>query len=277
MEADQNQLNLSARATVKALLERFALRADKAFGQNFLVDDAILSKIVAAAELSPKDSVLEVGPGLGVLTQALAKTGAKVTSLELDQRLLPVLAETVGMLNNVRIIHTDALKFDFQTLIEDSVMVANLPYNVATPVIMRALESGRFKRLVFLVQKEVAERFTTSPGVKAYGALTVMIRYFGTAKRLYDVKPGAFMPPPNITSSIVRIDVNKNVTHDPQLANFVHECFRYRRKTLKKNLQMMGYELTLVQSVLSRLEFDDKVRAEALELDDFKNLFHLLA
>ncbi|MCA9840044.1 MAG: 16S rRNA (adenine(1518)-N(6)/adenine(1519)-N(6))-dimethyltransferase RsmA [Trueperaceae bacterium] len=269
--------NLSARATVKDLLERYALRADKAFGQNFLVDEAILGKIVNAAELTPQDKVIEVGPGLGVLTRALAQTGAEVSALELDERLLPVLAETVGHLENVSIIHRDALTFDYSALPTASVMVANLPYNVATPVIMRALESGRFKRLVFLVQKEVAERFTAQPGSKAYGALSVIIRYFAQAQRIYDVKPGSFMPAPEVTSSIVELSVNKNLTYDQKFIDFVHETFRYRRKTLKKNLQMMGYLLTDVQSALSQLKYDDKIRAEALELDDFKNLFHLLA
>ncbi len=271
-----NNLNLSARATVKSLLERFSLRADKAFGQNFLVDDAILSKIVAAAELSSSDWVLEIGPGLGVLTRALAQTGAKVTAVELDERLLPLLSETVEVFSNVELIHADGLAFDFANLPKGSLLVANLPYNVATPILMRALESGQFKRLVFLVQKEVAERFTASPGVKAYGALSVVMQYYAKPKKLFDVKPGSFMPPPDVTSSVVRLDVNVDVTSDKVFVDFVHHCFRYRRKTLRKNLQMMGFELDTVVSVLSKLELSATLRAEALELDMFERLYSLL-
>jgi len=269
-------LNLSARATVKALLERFSLRADKAFGQNFLVDDAILAKIVAAADLSSEDSVLEIGPGLGVLTRALAQTGAKVTAVELDDRLLPLLTETVEVLPNVKLIHADGLTFDFSSLPKGSLLVANLPYNVATPILMRALESGQFKRLVFLVQKEVAERFTASPGVKAYGALSVVMQYYAKPKKLFEVKSGSFMPPPEVTSAVVRLDVNTDVTSDKFFVDFVHNCFRYRRKTLRKNLQMMGFELDTVVSVLAKLELSATLRAEALELDMFKRLYLLL-
>lgn len=269
-------LNLSARATVKALLERFSLRADKAFGQNFLVDDAILTKIVAAAGLSSADSVLEIGPGLGVLTGALAQTGARVTTVELDDRLLPLLSETVEVFTNVELIHADGLSFDFSKVPKGSLLVANLPYNVATPILMRALESGQFKRLVFLVQKEVAERFTASPGVKAYGALSVVMQYYARPKKLFEVKPGSFMPPPEVTSAVVRLDVNTDVTSDKVFVDFVHNCFRYRRKTLRKNLQMMGFELDTVVGVLEKLGLSATLRAEALELDMFKRLYLLL-
>lgn len=275
MKPASKDLDLSARASVRVLLERFALRADKAFGQNFLVDEAMLAKIIAAAELSPGDRVLEVGPGLGVLTRALAQTGASISSVELDRRLLPLLAETLEGFDNVHVIHDDALRFDLTSLPQNSVMVANLAYNIATPMVMRALESGHFRRLVFLVQKEVAERFCASPGIKAYAALSVMVRYFGKAKRLFDVKPASFMPPPGVMSSVVRIDVH-NTTPNPAFANFVHGCFRYRRKTLRKNLLLMGFLLEDVQAALFKVNFGDTLRAEALELDDFENLFQLL-
>ena len=149
------------------------MRADKSFGQNFLVDAAALSAIVGAAELTEDDTVLEIGPGLGVLTRELAARSGRVLSVELDERLLPVLVETLADLDNVRLIHGDGLTFDLSQLPENSLFVANLPYNVGTPILLRALESSRFKRLVFLVQKEVAERLTAGPSTPAYGALSL--------------------------------------------------------------------------------------------------------
>lgn len=267
---------LSARAVVRDLLERFDLQADKAFGQNFLVDAFALANIVDAAELSPHDHVFEVGPGLGVLTQALAQTGAHVTSLELDERLLTVLQETVGDYPNLKVVHTDALEFDFSSAPKDSVLVANLPYNIATPLIQRVLASGRFKRLVFLVQKEVAERLTASPGSKAYSALSIVMTYFGETKRLRDVKPGSFMPPPKVMSSVVRINVHPNAYNYKDLFDFIHQSFRHRRKTLRKNLIMAGFLESKVTKALSQLELDDRLRAEALELKQFESLFEIL-
>jgi len=252
------------------------LQADKAFGQNFLVDAFALSSIVDAADLNSTDHVFEVGPGLGVLSQALAETGASVTSIELDERLLSVLEETVGSYKNLNVIHADALEFDFKQAPKGSVLVANLPYNVATPVIQRVLESGKFKRLVFLVQKEVAERLCASPGTKAYGALSLITKHFGEAKRMRDVKPGSFAPPPSVISSVVRINVHPDIKNHQDLFDFIHTAFRHRRKTLRKNLVMAGYRETDVTKALLELELNDKLRAEALALEQFKALFGLI-
>jgi 16S rRNA (adenine1518-N6/adenine1519-N6)-dimethyltransferase len=271
-------MTLSKGSTVRQLLERFQLRPDKAFGQNFLIDTHALAKIVDAAEVSAEESVLEIGPGLGVLTRELAGKAKHVTTVELDKRLLPVLNETLKDLTNVTLVHGDGLLFDFEQVPVGSLLVANLPYNVGTAILIRALESCHFKRLVFLVQKEVAERLTASPNskthsTKSYGALTLVVKYFGVAKRIADVKPSSFFPAPEVTSSIVRINIDPTVKANPALFDFIHRGFRHRRKTLKKNLMMAGYGE--VVSGLEQLNLLPDVRAEALELKDFQALFAL--
>ena len=265
--------DLSSLRQVRDVLSTYDLAADKAFGQNFLVDRNVLQIIVETADISANDHVLEIGPGLGVLSLELAKRAAHVTAVELDERLLPLLKETFGDIATLNLVHADGLKFGLEQLPKSSLLVANLPYNVATPMIVRALEATRFKRLVFLVQKEVAERLTATPGSKAYGALSLVIRHFGAAERIKDVKPGSFYPPPEVTSSIVRIDVDETALPNPELFDFIHTSFRHRRKTLKKNLEMAGYKRSSIINTLETLHLDAKVRAEALALETFQALF----
>lgn len=213
--------------------------------------------------------MLEIGPGLGVLTRELADRAGRVVTVELDGRLLPVLHETLSGLKNVHLVHGDGLEIDLSQLPENSLLVANLPYNVATPILVRALESARFKRLVFLVQKEVAQRLSAKPSTPAYGALSLIVAHFGTAKGVRDVKPNAFSPPPTVTSSVVRLDVRPGARPQPELVRLIHDSFAHRRKTLKKNLLMAGYPAEHVSETLSRLGIDDRVRAEALGIESF--------
>lgn len=263
---------LHAPRTVRALLERFGLRADKSFGQNFLVDAHALAAIVNAAELSHSDTVLEVGPGLGVLTRELAARSGRVVTVELDRRLVEVLKETVGEAPNLEIRFEDAMTFDFARLPEGSIMVANLPYNIATGLIVRALESGRFARLVLMVQKEVAERLTASPATPQYGAVSLVVRHFATARIVRNVGPASFYPPPEVTSSIVRLDVRTGAEAAPELFALVRDAFRHRRKTLGKNLQMAGYDRAQVMSALESTGLDSRVRGEELDLETFRDL-----
>ena len=235
------------------------------------MDAGALRAIVEAATVEPGDTVLEIGPGLGVLTRELAQRAKEVVSVELDGRLLPALEETLEDADNVTLIHGDGLTFGLETLPEESLLVANLPYNVATPILIRALESGRFKRLVFLVQKEVAQRFRAGPSEGAYGALSLIVAHFAETTIVRDVKPAAFFPPPEVTSSVVRLDVT-NIQGDPDLFRLIHHAFRHRRKTLKKNLLMAGFEKNRVEGAISDLELASRIRAEALSLSDFGSL-----
>jgi 16S rRNA (adenine1518-N6/adenine1519-N6)-dimethyltransferase len=267
---------LTSLNTVRELLSRYGLRADKAFGQNFLVDAHALQTIVDAASITDTDTVLEIGPGLGVLTRELAKKAQHVTTVEIDKGLIPVLQETLQDFSNISLIHADGLEFDLSLLPKGSLMVANLPYNVATPLLVKALESGQFKRLVFLVQKEVAQRLSSDKGSKSYGALSVVVQYFGQAKRLRDLTPGVFFPPPEITSSLVRIDIDTSVLPDPALFDFIHQAFRHRRKTLQNSLSLAGYDSATIKTALHSLDLRPDIRAEALELPHFKALFSQL-
>lgn len=262
---------LTSPTVVRRLLQDYGLQADKNFGQNFLVDANVLHSIVQAAQLSDKDTVLEIGPGLGVLTRELLSRAQNVTSIELDKRLIPLLRDTLPA-DNFQLVQGDALEFPLHTLPENSLLVANLPYNVATTLVMNCLESLRFKRLVFLVQKEVAERLVASAGDAAYGALSLLRHYFAEAKIIRHVKPSAFMPAPKVTSSVVRLVARANTTADPALFSLIKQGFSHRRKTLKKNLLMAGYEKERVISALVKVGVDEKVRAEEVWLEQFQNL-----
>lgn len=275
--ATRSERPLTAPSRVQALLKRHDLTPDKGFGQNFLVDASALRAIVDAAEVAPSDTVFEAGPGLGVLTRALAERAAHVVSVELDRRLMPVLAETLAGLDNVVLIEADAVRFDYALLPEGALLVANLPYNAATAVLTGALESARFRRLVFLVQREVADRLTAEPGTPAYGSLSLLVRHFGSARQVRRVPPGAFLPPPKVTSSIVRVDVRRGAHADPALFAFIRTCFAHRRKTLLKNLTMAGHDRARIGRALARLGLDERVRAEALGLEAFHALLRDVA
>ncbi len=263
---------LTAPSRVAALLERHALTPDKGYGQNFLVDRAALRAILAAAGPLAGATVLEVGPGLGVLTRELAAASARVVAVELDARLLPVLRETLAGLTNVELVQGDALEVDLAGLPAGSLLVANLPYNVATPLLLRALASGRFERLVVLVQREVADRLGAAPATPAYGALSLVVRHYGVARSVRRVPPGAFFPPPKVTSSIVRIDVEQRDPPPAGLFELVHAGFAHRRKTLLKNLTLAGYDRSEAAAAIASVELDPRVRAEALDLDTFARL-----
>ena len=264
-------------ARIQEILDKYGLKADKRFGQNFLIDANVLNKIIASAQITNNDLVLEVGPGLGVLSYELAKNAAKLVSIELDKRLIEVVNENLAEFDNFEIINQDALDYDFKDLPKDSLLVANLPYNVATLIIVNALESQRFKRLVFLVQKEVAQRLAALPASKNYGALSLIVQYYGQVKKIADVSPNSFFPAPKVTSSIVRIDLKENLKPNPELFEFIHIAFKHRRKTLKKNLIMADYSPEQVLAAIEKLNLKSTVRAEELSLEDFINLEQELA
>lgn len=269
-------VTLTAPSQVAALLRRHGLTPDKGLSQNFLVDAAALRAIVDAAAIEAGDTVLEVGPGLGVLTRELARRAARVVSVELDRRLFDVLGETLAGADNVELVHADAARFDFTGLPPGALLVANLPYAVATAVVTRALESCRFKRMVFLVQREVADRLTASPGTPPYGALSLLVAHFGRARSVRRVAPGAFLPPPKVTSAVVRVDVDPDAAPDPALFAFIRSGFAHRRKTLVRNLVMAGLDRERVTAALARLGVDPRRRAETLDLATFRQLHRAL-
>lgn len=267
-------MNLTSPKVVKDLLERYGLRADKRFGQNFLVEASYLGRIVEAVGLKPGERVYEVGPGLGTLTRALALAGAKVVTVEMDKRLEAVHRETLAGLP-VQVIWADALEFDWAGVPEHSLFAGNLPYNIATPLITLLLLSGRFRRMVVLVQKEVALRMVAGPGSADYGVLSLRIQYHAQAKRLFDLPPGVFLPAPRVTSSLVRLEP-RPTPDNPPLFRLIEAAFGQRRKTLVNALKARGYQVPQVSQALEKLGLPPNIRGEALSLQQFQDLLMLL-
>lgn len=268
---------LTSPGVILKLLRQHGFQADKNFGQNFLIDANVLASVVNAADIAQQDTVLEIGPGLGVLTRELAQQAAQVIAIELDKRMIAVLNETLANQSNIILIQGDALSYDFSQLPIGTLLVANLPYNVATPLIMKALESTRFLRLVVMVQREVADRLCAAAGESAFGALSLLVAHFGSARKVRDVKPSAFLPPPSVISSVVRIDVSPEAQPNLELFTLIHQGFRHRRKTLRKNLQMAGYAADTLERCFDTLNLSPMIRAEALNLETFKALWQLLS
>lgn len=261
------------------ILNRFKLRADKKLGQNFLIDENVVHQIVAAAELSEADTVLEVGPGIGTLTQGLAESKARVVAVELDTRLLPVLATTMNGYDNVRVVHGDILKVNIMEEVgaPSFKVCANLPYYITTPIIFALLEKRLpMERLVAMVQKEVAERMAAQPGGKEYGALSVAIQYYTEPKIAFIVPPTSFIPAPAVDSAVIvckrREKPPVEVCDEGLFFRVVKAAFSLRRKMLSNSLKNMGIKSEQVVKWLELAGVDGKRRAETLSLEDFAKL-----
>ena len=261
------------------ILNRFKLRADKKLGQNFLIDENVVHQIVAAAELSEADTVLEVGPGIGTLTQGLAESKARVVAVELDTRLLPVLATTLNGYDNLRVVHGDILKVNIMEEVgaPSFKVCANLPYYITTPIIFALLEKRLpMERLVAMVQKEVAERMAAQPGGKEYGALSVAIQYYTEPKIAFIVPPTSFIPAPAVDSAVIvckrREKPPVEVCDEGLFFRVVKAAFSLRRKMLSNSLKNMGIKSEQVAKWLELAGVDGKRRAETLSLEDFAKL-----
>ncbi len=261
---------LTSPSRVRELLERYGLHADRRLGQNFLVDAGLLNLIVRTAAPAPGQAVWEVGPGLGTLTRALAARGARITAIEKDTRLRPLLEETLAGLE-VDLRFQDALEFDWGSVPAGSLFVSNLPYNVATPLLSELLRAGRFGRLVVLLQKEVAERLAAGPGSPAYGLLSLRAAHHARVRKVRDFPPQAFFPRPNVTSTLVELE-HRGVADDPELFRLIEAGFAQRRKTLRKNLEQAGWPRERVLAALGSLGLDPRVRAEELDVTAFTAL-----
>ncbi len=261
------------------ILHRFKLRADKKLGQNFLIDEDIVRRIVQAAELTPADKVLEVGPGIGTLTQGLAESGADVVAVELDKRLLPVLDVTLAGYDNVRIVNGDILKVDIMQELgaENFKVCANLPYYITTPIIFALLEKRLpMERLVAMVQKEVAERMAAKPGGRDYGALSVAIQYFTEPEIAFIVPPSSFIPAPAVDSAVIvckrRQKPPVEVCDEALFFRVVKAAFSMRRKMLNNALKNMGISSEQCAKWLELAGVDGRRRGETLTLEDFAAL-----
>ena len=264
------------------ILSAFHLRASKRLGQNFLVDAGVVRAIVDAADLSPADTVLEIGPGIGTLTQGLAESGARIVAVELDKKLPAVLAETLKGYDNVTVVPGDILKLDILRILnlgagERFKVVANLPYYITTPILMALLEQHLpIERMVTMVQKEVAVRMTARPGSKDYGALSVAVQYHTDARIVMDVPPRAFMPAPEVTSAVIACCVREtpavHPTDEKLFFRLVRAAFGQRRKTLLNALTGAGLTKELCRAGLAAAGIAESLRGEQLSLADFARL-----
>lgn len=275
---------------VKKLLAEKNFAPRKSVGQNFLTDENTLSKIVTAGNLSKEDLVLEVGPGLGALTQKLLESANRVIAIEYDRGLFTILSENFMEVNNLVLVNEDILETDLAKIFKDYSskqyyykVLANLPYYITTPVIFKLIESGLpWELMVFLVQKEVAERLIAKPGTKEYGALTVMLNFFGKVEKIAAVPKTVFYPAPQVDSTIVRIILNKNpANHEiyPYLRRVVQAAFNQRRKTLLNalaSLEAFFVNKELLADQLRVLRIDPLRRGETLSLEEFLSIAMLL-
>ena len=264
---------------VHYICKRFDIKMSKKLGQNFLIKRGIVDEIVHAAELTPGEPVLEVGPGIGTLTQGLAQSGADVTAIELDRRLLEVLDTTLASYDNVRIVHGDVLKLDVATIMNHKPfkVVANLPYYITTPIIMSLLESKLpIERLVVMVQKEVALRMVAKPGTKDYGALSVAVQYYTEPDIVLDVPPKSFLPAPAVTSSVIRCvlrDKPPVVVIDEKLFfRVVKAGFAQRRKTFSNTMKTTGLSRDRIEELLAKANIDGQRRGETFTLQEFADV-----
>ena len=264
---------------VHYICKRFDIKMSKKLGQNFLIKRGIVDEIVKAADLQEGEPVLEIGPGIGTLTQGLAQSGANVTAIELDTRLLEVLDTTLAQYSNVTIVHGDVLKLDVPSIMnnEPFKVVANLPYYITTPIIMSLLESRLpIERLVVMVQKEVALRMVAKPGTKDYGALSVAVQYYTKPDIVLDVPPKSFLPAPAVTSSVIRCVLRDkppvDVIDEKLFFRVVKAGFAQRRKTFANTMKTTRLSKDRIEELLAKANIDGQRRGETFTLQEFADV-----
>ena len=284
----------------KELMKKYNIRLTKSLGQNFLIDNNIIKKIVDSAGISSSDLVIEVGAGIGNMTSEIASRAGKVIAIEIDRHLIGALTENLKSFDNVKIINNDILKLNIDKDIlslknpvsesdefvpERIKVVANLPYYVTTPIIMKFLEEATdINMLVLMVQKEVADRMVAQPGGKDYGVLSVAVQYYAKPEKIFDVSPGCFVPPPDVHSTVVRLNINKEplvkVNNKEMFFKTVKAAFGQRRKTLVNALSNSGYfnfDKEKIKLILHNLGISENLRGEALSITQFAELSNMFS
>lgn len=275
------QLHPSSR--VKEILSRYRIRPTKALGQNFLIDATIPQRIVDESGIDGSCGVIEIGPGVGIMTDPLCRQARRVVAIELDSHLIPVLKETLSQFDNLTILNQDVLKTDLAAIIEGEFsgmpvhVCANLPYYITTPIIMTLLEKRlALKRITVMVQKEVAQRLCAPPGSKNCGAISYAVSYYTKPKILFEVEPSCFVPAPKVYSAVISLDVLDKPSVSPKdeklLFRLIAAAFSQRRKTLKNALSSGGFDKTKVSEALNALSISENIRGESLTLEDFCKL-----
>lgn len=268
------------------ILKKYEFRFQKKFGQNFLIDIHVLEKIIRAAQITKEDFVLEIGPGIGTMTQYLCENAREVVAVEIDSHLIPVLADTLSAYDNITVMNEDILKVDICKLAQEKndgrpiKVVANLPYYITTPIIMELFESHvPIESITVMVQKEVAERMRALPGTKDYGALSLAVAYYAEAELVANVPPNCFMPRPNVGSAVIRLTRHPSpvvdVPDEKLLFKVIRASFNQRRKTLQnglKNFEGFSYTKEQILSALEAAGLPENVRGETLSLEQFAEI-----
>ncbi len=282
--------NLGNYKNTVEVLQKYQFRMQKKYGQNFLIDTNILHKIVEAAQITKEDCVLEIGPGIGTMTQHLAEAAGRVIAVEIDKELIPILEETLAPYGNITLLHADILKVDLQKLSEEQgidrpfKVVANLPYYITTPIIMELFESHvPLESITVMVQSEVADRMQVGPGTKDYGALSLAVQYFAKPEVMVRVPASCFVPRPNVDSTVIRLTRHDNppveVEDEAYLFAIVRASFNQRRKTLVNglvNAGNLGVSKEQVEDVLGQMGLSKTVRGETFTLERFAELSNRL-
>ena len=274
--------NLSSSTYIRKIIKEFGFKFTKSLGQNFLKDEDTVYDIVNLAELTKEDVVIEVGPGIGVMTDVIAQYAGKVVAIEIDQKLIPILEKTLAHHDNIIIVNEDILKIDLEKLKQEYFpdrepkIIANLPYYITTPIIMMFLESDfDFDSMIVMMQKEVAERIASKSGNKVYGALSVAVQYYTEAVTLLEVPKGAFIPEPNVSSMVLKLTPYKEpvveLKNQKMFFRTVKAAFSTRRKTLLNSLSN-DFPKNMVKEALEIAQIDPGLRAEKLNMNEFAQL-----
>lgn len=277
---------LGTPSATKEIINKYSFAFQKKFGQNFLIDSHVLDKIVSAAGITKDDFVLEIGPGIGTMTQYLAASARKVFAVEIDKALIPILEDTLKEFDNVQVINQDILKVDIKKLAEEHndgkpiKVVANLPYYITTPIIMGLFESQvPIDSITVMVQKEVADRMKVGPGTKDYGALSLAVQYYAEPYIVANVPPNCFMPRPKVGSAVIRLTRHEKppveVADEKLMFRLIRASFNQRRKTLANGLNNspeLSYSKEEIQQTIEKCGFKAGIRGEALTLEDFAKL-----
>lgn len=272
------------------ILQKYQFNFQKKFGQNFLIDTSVLDRIISAAEITKDDCVLEIGPGIGTMTQYLAESAREVVAVEIDKNLIPILGETLAEYENVTILNEDILKVDVNKIVEEKnggrpiKVVANLPYYITTPIIMGLFENHiPLKSITIMVQKEVADRMQVGPGTKDYGALSLAVQYYAKPEIVANVPPNCFIPRPNVGSAVIRLTRYEQppveVRDEKKMFSLIRASFNQRRKTLVNglgNASELSVSKEQVLEALEKMGLSSTVRGEALTLEQFAELSNLL-
>ena len=281
--------NLGIPANTIDILQKYNFNFQKKFGQNFLIDTRVLERIIEASEITKDDCVLEIGPGIGTMTQYLAESAREVIAVEIDKALIPILGDTLKDYSNVTVINDDILKVDINKIVEEKnngqpiKVVANLPYYITTPIIMGLFESHvPLKSITVMVQKEVADRMQVGPGTKDYGALSLAVQYYAKPEVVANVPPNCFIPRPNVGSAVIRLTRYENppvkAEDEKFMFSLIRASFNQRRKTLINGLTNGGIGISKekIQNVLEEMGLSLTIRGEALTLEQFAQLSNLL-